>query len=157
MPTHHATSIVIGSQALLIRGASGTGKSTLARLLMDMAPQFGFVHSALVADDRVNLEVCAHKLIATAPEPIRGIMEWHGLGIVSVPAVNAATIAMIIEFIPVEDWQRMPVADASFDHIFGIALPVLRICNVDMRSVSLIFAAYTAILSGNWPMMQDRA
>ncbi|RAI36158.1 serine/threonine protein kinase, partial [Rhodoplanes roseus] len=50
-PTLHASTVLVGARAVLIRGASGSGKSRLALRLLDaVAAAGGFAR--LVADDR---------------------------------------------------------------------------------------------------------
>ena len=70
----HATAVAVDDQAVLIEGASGSGKSALALTLM----AFGAV---LVADDRVLLQIAGGNLIATPPATIAGRIEARGMGI----------------------------------------------------------------------------
>ena len=53
-PTVHATAIVIGETGVLIRGRSGSGKSSLALALVARVRLAGGF-AAFVADDRVAL------------------------------------------------------------------------------------------------------
>ena len=70
----HATTVALEGRGLVILGASGTGKSTLALQLMAVGAQ-------LVADDRTDLRLSAGRLMAQAPLPLLGRIEARGLGI----------------------------------------------------------------------------
>jgi len=62
-PTVHASAVLTGARAVLIRGAAGTGKSRLAFALI-AAAQIGLLRFArLVGDDRVHLEPCHGRLL----------------------------------------------------------------------------------------------
>ncbi|HNR75640.1 MAG TPA: hypothetical protein PKM48_00810 [Parvularculaceae bacterium] len=62
---------------LLILGEPGAGKSSLALSLIETCP---FQRTALVADDAVIIEDREDGLIASAPAPIRGLIEARGFG-----------------------------------------------------------------------------
>ena len=59
---------------MLIEGASGSGKSDLALRCLPL----GF---RLVSDDRTRLWVSEGRLFGAAPEPIAGLIEARGLGV----------------------------------------------------------------------------
>jgi HPr kinase/phosphorylase len=55
-PTVHASAVLVGARAVLIRGTAAAGKSRLALALI-AAAQTGLLRFArLVGDDRVHLE-----------------------------------------------------------------------------------------------------
>ncbi|MBN9589257.1 MAG: hypothetical protein BGN85_04710 [Alphaproteobacteria bacterium 64-11] len=84
----HATCVAIGTQGILLLGASGAGKSDLALQLIDGGAR-------LVADDRTILTVKNGVLSASAPAAIRGLMEIRGLGIVKLPVRASVRIALV--------------------------------------------------------------
>ena len=86
----HATSVARGGRAVLLLGPSGSGKSDLALRLLD----HGF---SLVADDRTLLQLRGERLMASAPESIRGKIEVRGLGIVTLPFVSDVPVALAVE------------------------------------------------------------
>jgi hypothetical protein len=75
---------------VLILGDSGGGKSLLSLLLIAAGAK-------LVADDRVELFVRNRKLVARAPANIAGFIEARGVGIVEIPYVADAAIALVVK------------------------------------------------------------
>lgn len=71
---------------MLLLGPSGSGKSDLLLRLIGR----GF---ALVADDRVDLE----DGVASAPVALAGLLEVRGLGLVQLPYVERAVVALAVE------------------------------------------------------------
>ena len=66
--TVHASAVLAGPRALLIRGPGGAGKSRLALDLL-AAAQTGLLRFArLVGDDRVHIEAC-HGRLLVRPAP----------------------------------------------------------------------------------------
>jgi HPr kinase/phosphorylase len=115
--TVHAGAVVVDGHGVLVRGASGSGKSSLllALLMADAA-------NRLVADDRVHLEAVAGRLRARAPAAIAGLLEIRGQGIVAVPHIDAAVIDLVVDLVPAEQCRRMPDADEMRTELVGITL-----------------------------------
>ncbi len=86
----HASAVAIAGRGVLIVGASGSGKSGLALRLMALG-------ATLVADDRVSLQRADGRLWASAPDRLRGLIEARGLGILRVPACDAALLALAVD------------------------------------------------------------
>ena len=79
-PTVHASAVLIGARAVLIRGPSAAGKSRLALCLL-LAAQSGLLPFArLVGDDRLHLEVHHERLLVRPPAALAGLIEVRGLG-----------------------------------------------------------------------------
>ncbi len=87
--TLHATSVAIDGRAVLLEGVSGTGKSDLALRLIDRG-------ATLISDDQTLLVRQGTALVARAPATIRGGIEARGLGIVTLPYVDAVPVALIV-------------------------------------------------------------
>jgi len=121
-PTVHATAIVIGEAGVLIRGASGSGKTSLAFALVDAARQSG-LHAAFVADDRVALTAVHGRLVARCPETIAGLAERHGRGIETVDHVPAAVIRLVADLVDAGAVARLPEATETEVEIDGLRLP----------------------------------
>ena len=78
----HATAVSVANKGLLILGASGSGKSKLALVML--------THGAkLISDDQVLLKTDTDKIILSAPRTIIGKIEARYIGILNVPAVSA--------------------------------------------------------------------
>ena len=71
----HATLVSFNDKGILFIGESGSGKSDLA---LRMIEEKG---AKLVADDRVDVEVCNGKLIGRSPEKLKNLLEMLALQI----------------------------------------------------------------------------
>lgn len=125
-PTVHACAVVIGETGLLIRGASGSGKSALAFALIDAARRDG-VFAAFVADDRVILESAGGRLIGRVPPTIAGLAERRGRGIETIAFVPAAVIGLVVDLVPDGTIERLPDEAARSVEIEGIQLVRLAV------------------------------
>ena len=115
--TLHATSVAIDGRVVLLRGPSGSGKSDLALRLIDRG-------AALVSDDYTLVKRIDGRLVATAPDTIRGKMEVRGIGVVAMAALTDAPVALIADlFDPVD---RMPL-EPVHRTVAGISVPVVKI------------------------------
>lgn len=120
-PTVHAGCVVLGEAGVLLRGPSGSGKSALAAVLVTRWRAAG-AFAAIVADDRVVLEAAGGRLIARAPQPLRGLVELAGRGIVAVAAADAAVVRLVLDLLPAADLARMPAADQFTVRLHGVSL-----------------------------------
>jgi serine kinase of HPr protein (carbohydrate metabolism regulator) len=129
----HATCVASGDRAVLLRGASGAGKSDLGFRLIDR----GF---DLVADDRVDLRRIAGRLVATAPASLRGLIELRGIGIVPMAAVrDAAEVAFVVDLVPRAAVERLPEPDGVT--YLGVTVPRLALDPFDAATpAKLAFA-----------------
>ena len=82
--------MAFAGRGILILGASGAGKSRLALGLIGRG-------AALVADDRVVLARSGAALVARAPAALAGLVEARGLGILRLPAVPEAPLALAVD------------------------------------------------------------
>ena len=97
----HATCVAIGGRGVLLRGASGSGKSDLALRLIDQGAK-------LVSDDQVRISRHGEKLIARAPRSIAGKIEVRGIGIVAVSAKAFVPLALVVDLTSRTEIERMP-------------------------------------------------
>jgi len=105
--TFHGTAVQIFGYGVLLRGASGSGKSSLAMRLLDeciLAGLSGF----LVADDRVIFEECDEGLSISGPENLRGLIEVRGVGIIQVEHVARTRLDLIVDLVPETRFERYP-------------------------------------------------
>jgi HPr kinase/phosphorylase len=121
-PTVHATAVVIGEAGVLIRGASGAGKTSLAFALVDAARRSG-LYAAFIADDRVALTALNGRLLARCPEPIAGLAERRGHGVEKVEHVPTAVIRLVADLVDAETMSRLPEAAEEETDIEGLRLP----------------------------------
>ena len=114
----HASAVELGGQGVLLRGPSGAGKSDLALRLIDAGAR-------LIADDRVDLAVESGRLVARPPAILAGRMEVRGLGIVAVPWVAAAPLALVVDLVAPGLVERLP--ERTQVTYLGIGLPLLAL------------------------------
>ncbi len=119
----HASAVLVGDRAVLIRGPSGSGKS---RLLFDLilAAQAGQLPEAmLVADDRAFLDVGEDGLLRVRPVPeLIGLLEIRGLGIRRLDCATAAIVGLVVD-LDAADAARLPDAEALRTRLHDIEIP----------------------------------
>jgi HPr kinase/phosphorylase len=116
-PPVHASCVVRFGRGVLIRGASGAGKSSLALQLILQ----GFM---LVGDDYVDLRTDGNQVVASAPDRLRGLLEIYGLGITHVPVRLSAAIALIVDLVP-DAVVRLP--EPRLEKLLNCAIPALDV------------------------------
>jgi serine kinase of HPr protein (carbohydrate metabolism regulator) len=120
--TIHASAVLMGTNGVLIRGASGSGKSALLLALIALDP----VLNVLAADDRVALAAHHGRLVAGAPESLAGLIEVRGQGILTRPYVSPVVIDLVVDLLPLAECPRMPEPDERAE-IAGLSLPRLAL------------------------------
>jgi serine kinase of HPr protein (carbohydrate metabolism regulator) len=118
MLTIHASCVAFSGAAVLLRGPSGAGKSDLAFRMIDAGCR-------LVADDRTLLTRDGERLIAAAPETIRGLIEIRGLGPVEMLPAAPTPALLLVDLVARADVPRLP--EPEYEELLGIALPRLRL------------------------------
>lgn len=126
MTTNHASAVLIGATAVLIRGASGAGKSRLALALINAQTQGLLRFSRLVADDRVLLDVCNGRLLVRPAPSLAGLIEVRGLGIRRLPYEAVGTVGLVVD-LDAADADRLPSRETSQTAISGVNLPRLAV------------------------------
>ncbi len=112
----HGSCVALGPAAVLIRGASGSGKSGLALQLMALG-------CVLVSDDQVVLERRDGALLARAPAGIRGMIEARGIGLLAAETVAEAVVRLVVDLDAPETERLPPERETA---ILGLALPLVR-------------------------------
>ena len=133
----HATAVLLGSDGVLIRGASGAGKSSLALALIERGAR-------LIADDRLFISAVHGRLVATAPAAIAGQIELRGRGIIDVPHEQGGVIRLIADIVGEEELERMPEPHHLSTVLLGITLPRQSVTGATDRSVRLVVSALAA-------------
>lgn len=139
--TVHGTAVALGGRAVLIRGASGAGKSDLALRCLALPPVLeGWPRAVLVSDDQVALTRTASGIVMRAPAPIAGRIEVRGVGIVNVPHVASAELALVADLVAPDAVERYPI-EPEIMEIWGTSYPLLRIAPFEASAaVKLILA-----------------
>lgn len=124
----HGTCIALGPGAALIRGPSGSGKSDLALRFLFLARRGPAALEApiLVADDQVRLSRDGNRILASAPESIRGKMEVRGVGIIEVKTLAEAELKLVVDLVWPEQVERMPDLDDAAE-LLGRRVPRLQL------------------------------
>ena len=121
----HASAVSLGRRGVLILGASGGGKSSLALAMIGRG-------ATLVADDRVQLSREGDTLVARAPAGIASAIEVRGIGILRVPSAAEATVTLVVDLNHTPE-ARMPqirtitYLGISIELIFGRGIPNLDV------------------------------
>ncbi|MBN8962681.1 MAG: HPr kinase/phosphatase C-terminal domain-containing protein [Rhizobiales bacterium] len=140
-PSVHASAVLVGDRAVLIRGPSGSGKSRLAFELI-MAGRGGQIPAAvLVGDDRIHLEARNNQLLARPATRLAGLIEIRGLGIRRCDFVSEAPIGWVVD-LGATDGTRLPAPESLATTLFGIELPRIPV-QVGFSALPLIVAALT--------------
>jgi serine kinase of HPr protein (carbohydrate metabolism regulator) len=121
--TIHGGCVLVGEAGLLIRGASGSGKSKLAREVVSLALRAGRF-GRLVSDDRTRLSAHHGRLLARPVEPLGGSIEVFGLGIVRQPFEAAAVIRLVVDLS--DDPARYPEEQDKHVVLCGVMVPRIR-------------------------------
>jgi serine kinase of HPr protein (carbohydrate metabolism regulator) len=124
--TIHASAVLAGATAVLIRGPSGSGKSRLALALLQAAASGALPFARLVGDDRVHVEAVHGRLLVRPAEGLAGLIEVRGLGIRRVPYELLARVDVLVE-LGAQDVERMPARARATAVLDGVALPQLAI------------------------------
>ena len=118
----HASAVLVGDRAVLIRGPSGSGKSRLAFDLI-LAGRTGQIPPAiLVGDDRVHLDTSAENLMVRPAPELAGLIEIRGLGIRRIDHASEATVGLVVD-LDAADAERLPAAESLKTCILGVEIP----------------------------------
>jgi HPr kinase/phosphorylase len=137
-PTIHASAVLVGAKAALIRGPAGSGKSRLVWDLLSAAAQGALPFARLVADDRVHVESHSGRLLARPAPALAGMIEVHGLGIRRADFEPLAVIGLIVD-LAAEDAARHPEPKATAVQINGMTVPRLAVA-AGMAALPLVLA-----------------
>jgi HPr kinase/phosphorylase len=141
----HASAVKVGHRAVLIRGASGTGKSRLAFDLI-LAGRAGQIPPAvLVGDDRVHLRASQGQLTVHPARELAGLIEIRGLGIRRCDFVEDAIVGLVVD-LAAPDAERMPPPEAFQTQISGTKIPRIPV-GLGFAAFPLVIAALTMTAS----------
>src|ERR1700691_4997428 len=95
--TVHASAVLVGARAVLIRGPSGSGKSRLALELIESARSGSLLFARLVGDDRVYLQAAGGRLLVRPADALAGLIEVRGVGILRLPHEPSAVVGLVVD------------------------------------------------------------
>ena len=137
----HATAVLVGERAVLIRGPSGAGKSRLAFDLI-LAGRAGQLPPAiLVGDDRVHLDTAGEQLWVRPARQLAGLIEIRGLGIRRCPFAAEAVVGLVVD-LAADDAARLPPPEALRIRLNGVSVPRIPVA-VGFQPLPLVVAALT--------------
>jgi HPr kinase/phosphorylase len=150
----HASAVLVGNRAVLIRGPSGAGKSRLAFDLI-LAGRAGQIAPAvLIGDDRVHLEASQERLIVRPARQLAGLIEIRGLGIRRCDFAEEAIVGLVVD-LHAPDAERLPPPEALATSIHGIDIPRIPV-GAGYAALPLVAAELTTT-SGYGPIqLSDR-
>ena len=114
---HQFTVVSVKGRGVLIEGAPGSGKSSLALALIDRG-------AMLVGDDGVALAAMEGRLFASPAPATAGLLEVRNVGLVPMPFLDRVAIALVIALDP--EAQRF--IDAPEERgLLGVMVPMVRL------------------------------
>ena len=125
-PTIHASAVLAGPRALLIRGPAGSGKSRLAFAVIAAARSGLIAFARLIGDDRVHIEAAHGRLLVRPAATLTGLIEVRGLGIRRLPCEPVAAVGLVVD-LGASDAERLPAAKSASAELQGIVLPRLAV------------------------------
>ena len=96
----HASCVAYDAGGILIKGCSGSGKSSLALALM----AYG---AALVSDDQTLLQLRDDWPTASAPPNLRGVIEARGIGLLAAKTAAQTRVTLVVDLDHTEP-ERLP-------------------------------------------------
>ena len=145
--TIHASAVLIGPKAVLIRGPAGSGKSRLVWDLLQAAAQGALPFARLVADDRAYVEACAGRLLVRPAPALAGLLEIRGLGIRHLPYEPVAVVFVVVD-LATADAARYPGPEAGKTTIDEVSLPQLTVVP-GMPALAMVLAFLRTTCAGN--------
>ena len=129
----HASAVAFGDRGVLILGASGRGKSSLALELLTRGAR-------LIADDGIRVDIAGPAPFLERPDTATDLIESRGIGLLrGGPICGRAELALAIDLDRAEP-ERLPprrmvtVGTAGRPLILGLGHPTLPTAVVHMLS-----------------------
>ena len=114
----HATAVAVNGLAVLLQGPPAAGKSDLALRLIEEG-------ALLVADDQTELDRAETELRARPPVRLAGLIEVRGIGIVRMPHLGEAPLALVVALVSADEVERLPEPETVT--LLGLDLPLIRL------------------------------
>ncbi len=111
----HATCVSANGRAVLIRGASGSGKSSLALQMMAYGAQ-------LVADDQTIVRRQQDQVYVSAPDTTGGLIEARGVGILRADSVQNVPLHLVVDL---DETEELRLPHPREVQVLGKTLPLI--------------------------------
>jgi serine kinase of HPr protein (carbohydrate metabolism regulator) len=144
-PSVHASAVLVGNRAVLIRGPSGAGKSRLAFDLILAGRSGQIAPAVLVGDDRVHLEAREGQLVVRPARQLAGLIEIRGLGIRRCDFAEEAVVGLVVD-LAAADAERLPPPEALLVQIYGVQIPRIPV-NLGYSALAMVVATLTTTAS----------
>lgn len=138
-PTIHASAVLVGARAVLIRGPSGSGKSRLALELIETGRAGRLRFARLVGDDRVRVESANGRLLVRPAMELAGLIEVRGAGILRIEHEGAAVVGLVVD-LDAADAERLPEQGT-------VALEAITLPRLAVRKGGTALPALLALLT----------
>jgi serine kinase of HPr protein (carbohydrate metabolism regulator) len=138
----HATAVAIDGKAILLRGPPGAGKSDLALRLIDGGAD-------LIADDQAELRRAGKDVRVRAPAAIAGLIEIRGVGILRLPALEEAPLAMCVDLLPPAEIERLP--QPRLEEVLGVEVPLIAVPAFEASAAAKLRIALSAFSADTLP------
>ena len=125
----HATAVVIEGDAILLRGPSGAG-------------------------DQVELRRAGERVLVTAPAAIAGLIEVRGVGIIRLQPVTEATLALLVDLVPLPEVDRFPATRC--EDVLGLAVPSIALSPFEASAAAKLRFALRAFSADSVPAIIRR-
>jgi HPr kinase/phosphorylase len=126
----HATCISLDGTAVLIRGGSGSGKSSLALQVLESAGTGltgELIKVDLVSDDQTELVVRNGLIYASPPHAIAGLLEIRGQMISRLAFVRDVPVVLVVDLKSASRIERLPEASDMVTDILGVTVACVAI------------------------------
>ena len=124
--TVHASAVLVGARAVVIRGPSGSGKSRLALALIEAGRNGTLMFARLVGDDRIFLKPAGGRLLVQPAESLVGLIEVRGTGLLRLDYEPEAVAGLVVD-LAAADAERLPDKTRDIVEIYGVRLPRLAV------------------------------
>jgi serine kinase of HPr protein (carbohydrate metabolism regulator) len=144
--TIHASAVLAGPRAVLIRGPSGAGKSRLAFALIQAGMNGELPFARLVGDDRVHIQASHGRLLVQPAATLAGLIEIRGLGLRRLPYEPVAVVGLVVD-LETPDGARLP-EPTTVTSLAGVTVP--RLCAAPgADALGMLIAALRTVDSGH--------
>jgi serine kinase of HPr protein (carbohydrate metabolism regulator) len=136
--------VALDGRAVLLRGASGAGKSDLALRLIDAG-------ACLVADDQSELARAGDGIVVRAPPAIAGLIEVRGIGIIRLKPVAEAPLSLVADLVPPDAIDRIP--SARLERILGLDFPLIAVAPFEASAPAKLRLALRVYSEAGFPAL----